>query len=72
MKLGLKDERIPVGFNLEGWGIDNVAYLKKSVVNNEETWGIYAAEGVLVGVAPDLATAQFVIKQNDLEPLIAH
>jgi len=59
-------------FNLENWGTGDIAYIKKSKVNNEDAWGIYAAEGFLVGYAPDLATAKVIIRQNDLEPLSVH
>ncbi|OPZ76705.1 MAG: hypothetical protein BWY78_01285 [Alphaproteobacteria bacterium ADurb.Bin438] len=69
----LKEENmLSAGFNLEFWGVNNIAYVKKAIVDNEEVWAIYAAEGTRVGVADNLEEAQFIIKQNDLEPLIAH
>ena len=58
--------------DLNQWGIDDVAYLKKDIVDNEEVWSIYAAEGTRMGYAADRQVAMALISQNDLTPMSVH
>ena len=63
---------LSVDNELDQWGIDDVAYLKKDIVNNEEVWSIYAAEGTRMGYAADRQVALALISQNDLTPMSVH
>ncbi len=58
--------------DLTQWGLDDVAYLKKDIVDNEEVWSIYAAEGTRMGYAADRQVAIALISQNDLTPMSVH
>lgn len=58
--------------DLTQWGLDDVAYLKKDIVDNEEVWSIYAAEGTRMGYAADRQVAMALISQNDLTPMSVH
>lgn len=57
---------------LSVWGIENVSYVKSTLINEELVWAVYGAEGTLITVAPNRDTAFAIIKQFDLEPMSAH
>ena len=54
------------------WGIQDVAYVRRMVVNDEVGWSIHAADGNRIGFAPERSLAMAAILQNDLEPLSVH
>jgi len=54
------------------FGIQNLAYVKEIVVNEETRFAIHAADGTIVAIAPDRALADVTIRQNDLEPVSVH
>lgn len=54
------------------WGVDDVAYLKRDVVDNTSVWSIFNAEGLHMGYAADRSIALAVISQNDLTPMSVH
>jgi len=54
------------------WGVEEVAYVRQAVVNGKDTWAIFAADGTVIGVAPDRVMAFAAARQNDLEPLSVH
>ena len=60
------------GFDLAAWGLNTVAYIKKSSENNEIIWSIHAAEGTRVGEAPDRGVAEVLVRQHDLRPVNVH
>jgi hypothetical protein len=53
-------------------GMNDVAYVKRVVVNDEPSYAIYTADGTQVAVLPDFEVAITTIRQNDLEPLSLH
>lgn len=58
--------------DLENWGLDDVAYLKKDVVDDTDVWAIYGAEGKRMGYASDRSVALALICQNDLTAMSVH
>lgn len=55
--------------DLEALGLDQVAYLRRAVINNAQVWSIHNAAGAQVGTAPTREQAVGAILQNDLLPL---
>ena len=58
--------------DLENWGLEEVAYLKKDVVDEADVWAIYGAEGKRMGYAADRSVALALISQNDLTAMSVH
>lgn len=54
------------------WGLQDVAYVKHGVVNDQEGWSIHAADGSHIGFAPDRELAIAAVRQHDLEPYSVH
>jgi hypothetical protein len=54
------------------WGLQDVAYVKRVVVNDAVGWSIHGADGTAIGVAPDRLVAFAAVKQHDLEPVSVH
>ena len=54
------------------WGQQDVAYVKRVVVNDEVGWSIHSADGSNIGYAPERALALAAIVQHDLEALSVH
>lgn len=57
---------------LASWGLQDVAFVKRVVVNDEEAWAIHAANGVEMGMAPRRDLAFAAIRQHDMEPFSVH
>jgi hypothetical protein len=53
-------------------GMDNLAYVKRVVVNDEPGFAIHGADGTQLAVVPNEETAYFTIRQNDLEAVSVH
>jgi hypothetical protein len=53
-------------------GLNDVAYVKRIVINDQVGFAIYAADGNRIGMAPDRATAFAGIRQHELEPVSVH
>lgn len=54
-------------------GMQEVAYIKPVPLPEGATgYGIFAADGRQVAVAPNMDLAQALIRQNELEPVLAH
>ncbi len=49
-------------------GLQQVAYIRPTVVNGVTTFTIHAADGTQIGVAPTHDVAFGAIVQNELEP----
>ena len=60
----------PVG--LAQLGLNQVAYIRRSVVNDVHTWTIHSASGVPLGSAENLDQAWVAVMQHGLEPLHVH
>ena len=53
-------------------GLDELAYIKRILGNDENTFGIFAADGERIGMAPELELARVMAIQNDLYPVNVH
>ena len=53
-------------------GLNEVAYVKPIVVNDEVNYAIFSADGTQVAVLPDREVALATIRQHDLEPASLH
>jgi hypothetical protein len=53
-------------------GMNDVAYVKRLVVNDEASYAIHTADGTQVAVLADFDVAIATIRQHDLEPLSLH
>lgn len=54
------------------WGVENVSYVKYTVIKDKPVWAIYGAEGTLITTATSRETAFAIIKQCDFEPMSVH
>jgi hypothetical protein len=54
------------------WGVPEVAFIKRVVVDQEEGWSIHAADGTQMGLAPSREIAFAAVRQHELEPLSVH
>lgn len=64
--------RAMTAHDFELWGVQDVAYIKRVLVNDEIGWAIHAADGNSIGMAPDRELAFAAVRQHDLEPLSVH
>lgn len=55
--------------DLEKLGLDEVAYIRRAVVDDQPVWSIHNAAGAPVGAAMTRDQAWGAIVQNDLTPL---
>ncbi|MEQ9448527.1 MAG: hypothetical protein RLN70_06390 [Rhodospirillaceae bacterium] len=53
-------------------GLNEVAYVRRSIVDNALVWTIYSASGVPLGAAQEFEQAWGAVKQHDLEPVYVH
>ena len=53
-------------------GLDEIAYVKKIVDDGENIFGIFAADGEKIGMAPEFELARAMVIQNDLYPVNVH
>jgi hypothetical protein len=53
-------------------GLDELAYVKQIVENGENIFGIFAADGEKIGVAPEFELARAMAIQSDLYPVNVH
>jgi hypothetical protein len=58
--------------NFARLGLNQVAYIRRAVVNDVPMWSIHAATGDTLGAAESFAQAWGAVKQNNLEPLMVH
>lgn len=54
------------------WGMPEVAFIKRVLVDNEIGWSIHAADGTQMGLAPSRDLAFAAVKQHELEPVSVH
>ena len=50
-------------------GVQQVAYVRPSVVNGANVFTIHAADGTQIGIAPTRDIAFAAVKQHELEPV---
>ena len=53
-------------------GMQDVAYIRRVVVNDEPGFAIHAADGTEVAVLPSRDLAFATVRQHDLEPVSVH
>ena len=53
-------------------GMNDIAYVKRLVVNDEVSYAIYTADGTQIAVLADRDVAVATLRQHDLEPLSLH
>ena len=54
------------------FGMQDVAYIKRIVVDNAPGYAVHAADGTQIAVLPDRDIAFATVRQHDLEPLSVH
>ena len=53
-------------------GMNDMAYVKRVVVNDEPGFAIYSADGTQLALVPNEDIAYATVRQNDLEPMSVH
>ncbi len=53
-------------------GVQNMAYIKPVVVNDQPAFAIHAADGTPMAVMSDRQVAEAAVRQHDLEPVSVH
>ena len=53
-------------------GMNDMAYVKRIVVNDEPRFAIHSADGTQLALALDQDIACATVRQNDLEPMSVH
>ena len=53
-------------------GMENVAYVKRVIVDGTEAFAVHAADGTQIAVMPNRDVACAVVRQHDMEPVSVH
>ena len=53
-------------------GLQDMAYIRRVIVNDEAGFAIHAADGTAVAVLPSRDLAFATVRQHDLEPVSVH
>lgn len=54
------------------FGMQDLAYIKRIVVDGTAGYAVHAADGTQIAVLPDRDVAFATVRQHDLEPLSVH
>jgi len=54
------------------FGMQDIAYIKRVVVNEAAGYAVHAADGTQIAVLADRDIAFATVRQHDLEPLSVH
>ena len=54
------------------FGMQDLAYIKRVLVNDMAGFAVHAADGTQIAVLPDREVAFATVRQHDLEPLSVH
>jgi hypothetical protein len=54
------------------FGMQDLAYVKRVLVNDAAGYAVHAADGTQIAVLPDREVAFATVRQHDLEPLSVH
>lgn len=54
------------------FGMQDLAYVKRVLVNDAAGFAVHAADGTQIAVLPDREVAFATVRQHDLEPLSVH
>jgi len=58
--------------DLSNLGLNDVAYVKKALVEGQMVWAIHAADGTPLTTYPTRDTALVAVRQHDLEAKSTH
>ena len=58
--------------SLAQWGMDQVAYIKREILDGDTVFAIHAADGEPMAAAPSRDIAAAIIVQNEMVPVDAH
>lgn len=53
-------------------GMQDLAYVKSVVVDDEAVFGVFAADGTQVALLPDRAVAFATVRQHEMQPVSVH
>ncbi len=53
-------------------GVQDLAYIKRVVIDGTTGYAVHAADGTEIAVLPDRDVAFATVRQHDLEPLSVH
>jgi hypothetical protein len=53
-------------------GLNEIAYIREAVVNDEQVWAIFSASGDPIGAANSFDQAWGAVRQHDMEPARVH
>lgn len=53
-------------------GLNEIAYIRQAVVNDEQVWAIFSASGDPIGAAQTFEQAWGAVRQHDMEPARVH
>lgn len=53
-------------------GVQDVAYVRRVMVNGSAAFAVHAADGTEIAVLPDRDIAFATLRQHDLEPVSVH
>jgi hypothetical protein len=53
-------------------GMQDLAYVKPVVVENQPGYGVFAADGTQIGLMADRGIAFAAVRQHELEPVSVH
>lgn len=53
-------------------GLNQIAYIREAVVNDEDVWAIFSASGDPIGAAQTFEQAWGAVRQHDMEPSRVH
>ena len=53
-------------------GLNEIAYIRQAVVNDEHVWAIFSASGDPIGAAQTFEQAWGAVRQHDMEPARVH
>ena len=54
------------------FGMQDMAYIKRVIVNDVAGYAVHAADGTQIAVLPDRNVAFATVRQHDLEPVSVH
>lgn len=64
--------RVAGAIDLAHLGLNQIAYVRRAIVENQPVWKIHSASGDQLGAAVSFQQAWGAIVQNDLVPLYVH
>jgi hypothetical protein len=68
----INDDAAMTAQTLAALGLNELAFLKPVVEDGKPAYGIFSANGIAIGVAPDRDTAAAATIQHDMVPVSVH